>query len=135
LTDEGRDDFGCGDVRHWQVFARPTQSSLPHLHSVKPSELVQFARDRFGVDVSVFVGFAPAAATRVSVCNGPSAARVGSAFARAVTRTAMTSGRAVDVFNSWRMFEFLLFLVGLRRLDRYDSPGAGGLHVARTGIR
>lgn len=89
LVDVGRDDFGCGDERHLHVVAKPTQSDLPHLHSVLPSVLVHVAPDPLVGDVRV----------------------VGPALARVVTRSAMTSGRAVDVVNIRRMVEFLPFLV------------------------
>jgi hypothetical protein len=89
LVDEGRDDFGCGDERHLHVVAKPTQSNLPHLHSVFLSVLVHVAPDPLVGDVRV----------------------VGSALARVVTKSAMTSGRAADVVNIRRMVEFLPFLV------------------------
>lgn len=89
LVDAGRGDFGCGDLRHWQVVAKPTQSNLPHLHSVLPSVLVHVAPDTLVGDVRV----------------------LGPALARVVTKSAMTSGRAADVVNIRRMVEFLPFLV------------------------
>src|SRR5262245_23654650 len=114
LVEVGLFDFGCGDERHLHVVARPTQSNLPHLHSVLPSVLVHVAPDGPLGDFSA-----------------------DSALARGTSESAMTSERAVEAIKVRRMVEFLLLgltfdLTTVRRSDA--NAGSNPRSRATVGI-